>query len=155
MTAVLSGTPFFDTATVHPDLEHISQIESSSGTNKAHKTVQYGLNAGHSATGSYGLMPITVLETVKKNPDLSLRYNHLTNMSPNDITSYLNQNNTADAEIASAHWNRLGKLFPRDEARKAYAWKNGITGALRASDEEVTGHPYVKAYIKNKYAKQK
>lgn len=132
---------------LHPDLDHIAFIESNSGKNLKHPTVKYGLNAGHKAGGQFGMMPITAKETVKKNRSLRDRYSHLLAASHTDITKFLNSNSEASKEIASAHFDRLLKIFPKDSLKRAYAWNNGISGAMKASKEEIVSHPYVKKFV--------
>ena len=139
------------TVELRPDLTHIAFIESSSGSNKNHKLVNYGLNRGDKAAGSTGLMPITIKETISKNPHLKSKYGSLLDSHHQHITSFINSNENVEKEVANAHWDRLSRLFPRDELRRAYAWKNGITGAIKASDEEVSNHPYVKKFKALKY----
>jgi hypothetical protein len=136
---------------LHPDLHHIAFIESSSGKNKKHKTVNYGLNRGDSAAGLTGLMPHTIKEIVGKNPDIKAKYGSLLDKDHNEITSYVNSNENADKELANKHWSRLSRVFPRDELRRVYAWKNGVTGAIKASDDQVKSHPYVRKYLNLKY----
>lgn len=131
---------------MHPDLHNIAFIESTSGKNLNHPTVNYGLNAGHRAGGQFGMMPITAKETIKKNPSLRDKYSHLLNAPHSDITKFLNSNADASKELASAHFNRLLKIFPTDPLKRAYAWNNGITGAMRASESDVASHPYVKKF---------
>jgi hypothetical protein len=128
-------------------------MESSSGKNKRHKLVRYGLNYGHRAAGDTGLMPITVKEIVSKNPELKHKYGLISKMSPDKVTLFINNNQDAEHEIANAHWYRLTKLFPNNESKRVYAWKNGISGAIRASESDVKSHPYVKKFIKLKYGK--
>ena len=132
---------------LHPDLDHIAFIESSSGKNLDHSTVTWGLNRGHKAGGQFGIMPITAKEVVEKNPSLREKYSHMLSMNPSAITNYLNTNDDASKDIASAHWTRLLKIFPKDRLKRVYAWNNGITGALRASPEEIKSHPYVKKFV--------
>lgn len=131
---------------LHPDLHNIAFIESSSGKNLNHPTVNWGLNRGDRAGGQFGMMPITAKETISKNPSLREKYSHLLNAPHADITKFLNSDSDASQELASAHFNRLLKIFPSDPLKRAYAWNNGITGALRASKSEVTSHPYVRKF---------
>jgi hypothetical protein len=138
-----------------PDLSHISKIESNAGKNKKHKLVKHGLNRGHRAAGSTGLMPLTIKETIDKNKDLSRKYKSITRMEATQITHFINNNEIIEKEIANAHWARISKVFPRNEKRRAYAWKNGITGAIRASDKQISEHPYVKKFIQLKYSKSR
>jgi hypothetical protein len=133
------------------NLNHISCIESNCGKNKKHRIVNHGLNAGDRAAGSYGLMPITTKEIINKNPKLSIKYGHIAKLPHDKINKIINLNDNIDKEIASAHWDRLGKAFPKDEIRRVYAWKNGITGAKRASALKINSDPYVKKFKRLKY----
>ena len=132
----------------HPDLEKIHELESNSGKNFKHPVVEYGLNRGDRAGGGFGVMPITARETVSKNPSLRKKYGRILSMSNKDITVFLNNNAKASKDIASTHWNRLVKVFPKDRLRRAYAWNCGITCALKASSKEVTNSIYVKKFVK-------
>jgi hypothetical protein len=127
----------------------LTHIESSGGKNKDHPEVKGGLNRGHRAGGRVGLMPITVLETIKKNPDLAEKYHHITKMTPAQITDHVNNNEDFEAEIANRHWKRLDRVFGSDKVRKVFAWNQGIKGAKNASDEEILNHPYVQKYIQH------
>lgn len=134
---------------LHPELDILTHVESSGGKNKDHPEVTHGLNKGHRAGGKTGLMPITVLETIKKNPDLAEKYHHITKLTPNQITEHVNNHEDFEAEIANRHWKRLGKVFGNDKIRKVFAWNQGITGAKRASESDMLNHPYVQKYIKH------
>lgn len=138
-----------------PDLKYISEIESNSGKNKKHKLIRYGLNKGHRAAGATGLMPLTIKEVIKKDASLSKKYISIVRMDPKKITIIVNQDEQIEKEVANSHWKRLTKLFPKNEKRRAYAWKNGVTGALRASEKQVSEHPYVKKFINLKYNKSR
>lgn len=133
--------------TLDPDLEKIAQIESSGGKNKNHEMTKVGLNAGDTAGGSTGMMPIMAQEILRKNPDLAKKYSDLTSASHDDITSAINSNPEMEADLANAHWDRLNKVFGGDTARMAYAWRNGITAAKKASDVQVQEHPYVQKFL--------
>lgn len=130
-----------------PDLQKIAQIESSGGQNKNHETTKVGLNAGDTAGGSTGMMPIMAQEILKKNPELAKKYPELTTTNHDDITSAINNNPAMESELANAHWDRLNKVFSGDTARMAYAWRNGITAAKKASDVQVQEHPYVQKFL--------
>lgn len=138
----------------HPNLEAIKMVESSGGRNVAHEQVEHGLNAGTSAIGMYGIMPLQVQDTINHDHQLKHKYRNLLDYDPvvdqEKIRLYLTNNEKAQNEIANSHWKRLGDRFDGDEKRMAYAWKNGITGALHATDDEVNNHPYVKKYLSYK-----
>lgn len=129
------------------DLEKIGHIESNSGKNTNHPVVRYGLNRGDRAGGQFGLMPITVKETISKNPLLKVKYGHILNLSNKKVTLFLNNNKKASDEIASSHWKRLKKIFPKDKLKRVYAWNCGITCALKASKQEVIKSKYVKKFL--------
>lgn len=132
---------------LHPDLTHIAFIESSSGKNLKHPVVKGGLNRGDRAGGHFGMMPITAKETIEKNPHLKSKYGHVLNLPNVNITKFLNNNHDASKEIASAHFNRILKIFPNDSLKRAYAWNNGINGALKASKAQILSHPYVRKFM--------
>ncbi len=133
-----------------PDLDHIKQIESSMGKNVKHKDVNYGINAGSSAYGAYGLMPVQILDTVHYDKALKHKHPHLAELNPiadeDKVKNYIKAYPSLESEIVKSHWNRLGKKFEGDTNRMAYAWKNGLTGAMKATDEQVKEHPYVKKF---------
>jgi len=132
------------------DLKHIAMIESSGGKNKAHALTTVGVNAGHTAAGSTGLMPIMARETIRKNPALMAKYGHLLNSSADATTSFLNENPNSEAEIANSHWNRLNRIFGSNHAKKAYAWRNGISAAKNATPDQIALHPYVQKFMELK-----
>jgi hypothetical protein len=137
-----------DEEQIHPDLDKIHQLESSSGKNFKHPVVNHGLNRGDRAGGGFGVMPITARETIRKNPLLRKKYAKILNMSNKQITSFLNSDKRASKDIANSHWNKLLKVFPKDRLRRAYAWNCGVTCALKASNKEVVNNSYVKKFIK-------
>lgn len=146
-------TPPISKIELSPDLKHISEIESNSGKNKKHKITKCGLNKGHRAAGSTGLMPLTIKEIIKKDTTLNRKYHSITKLNATEITSLVNKDEQIEKEVANSHWRHLTKVFPKNERRRAYAWRNGVTGALRASEKQVSDHPYVKKFIKLKYNK--
>jgi hypothetical protein len=91
-------------------------------------------------------MPITVCETIRKNPKL-FKYSFLTEASPNSITNYLNTHADTELEIATAHWKRLSNLFGNDFKRKAYAWNHGISATKRAVQAEIDSDGYVQKAV--------
>ena len=133
---------------LRPELKSIAHIESSDGKNKDHKRTTAGLNAGDKAAGSTGMMPLMAKETINKVPALKSKYDHLTYLPNDALTEHLNKNPDVEAEIANHHWSRLDRTFGSDQARKAYAWRKGISAAKSATDEQVASHPYVKKFMK-------
>lgn len=138
----------------HPGLNPIRMIESSGGLNTNHPMVQEGPNAGTTAYGQYGLMPMQIVDTANHDRHISGKYPQLLHMDykkdQNKIFQILKANPDLEKQIANSHWKRLNDRFSGDENRMAYAWLNGITGAVHASEDEVNNHPYVQKYNKFK-----
>lgn len=136
----------------HPQLRSIAMIESSGGKNTQHRQVTVGLNKGMKAIGDHGLMPLTVTEVIKQNPQLSHKYPALNNLDPmkdhDKIHNFLNNNKAAYNDIINNHWKRLNNRFHGNLPRMVYAWRNGISASLHATDEEINNHPYVQKYKK-------
>ena len=132
---------------LHNDLNSIAQIESTGGKNKQHQKTTVGLNAGDTAGGSTGLMPKTIFDAVSHDKNLGKKYGHVLSMKPDEVTQQINANPSMENEIANSHWAHIDKVFGKDHARKAYAWRNGITAAKTASDLDVSNHPYVKKFL--------
>jgi len=138
---------------IYPGLKPIKMIESSGGKNTSHKLLENGPHAGTRAYGSYGLMPMLIVETINKTPSLKSKYPEIadSNAKDNDkIHNFMASNPSAEIEIANAHWNKLRHVFGGNKDKMAYAWLNGIGGAKRATDEDIANHPYVQKYRKYK-----
>jgi hypothetical protein len=142
----------------HPDLDSIEMIESAGGKNTRHPKVNYGLNAGTSAVGLYGLMPLQVQDTLQYDKKLGRKYPELLTFDPikesDKMHQILNKDPNVQKEIANSHWRRLGRTFHNDKAKMAHAWIAGITGTKNATDEEIANHPYVQKYFKYQKMKQ-
>lgn len=135
-------------------LKPIKMIESTMGTDTNHRQMTSGPHAGTSAYGAYGLMPMTIMETLNKNPALMHKYHDFKGLDyqrDNDkIHGLMSRYPQAEVDIANAHWNRLRHVFGNDSNKMAHAWLNGVTGTLRTPDEEIQSHPYVQKYNKFK-----
>jgi 8-oxo-dGTP pyrophosphatase MutT (NUDIX family) len=134
-------------AQLKSELQSISQIESSGGKNKNHEMTHVGLNAGMTAGGSTGLMPLTIQGAIQHSKFLHQKYGHMLSMKPDQITAEINKNPEAETEIANEHWSHLSSVF-KSPARRAYAWRNGINATQHANDQEVYNHPYVQHFLK-------
>lgn len=127
-------------------LARISFVESSGGKNTKHQTMTYGMHKGVSAVGQFGLMPITVIETVKKNPALAKLHPKLITMEPKLVAAYMKDFPKLEGKIASRHYDRIYKIFKGDEERMALSWFIGIQGVknLVADGNLPSDHFYVK-----------
>lgn len=137
-------------AKIDPDLESIKMIESSGGKNLIHKPVTTGLNAGTSAYGKYGLMPLQMIETAKLDPHIRavhpefLKFHYLHDQDK--IKEYVSSHPGMEDQLANSHWKRLNRKFEGDKSKMAYAWINGVTGTIKASPDEIKNSDYVKKF---------
>jgi hypothetical protein len=131
-------------------LRAIAQVESSGGKNTAHKLVTRGVNAGTRSSSVYGLMPITIKETIKKHPDLSQKYGHLTKLSGDEFHEQFHAHPELDKEIAKRHYDRLSTHFGHDPVKIGMAWLQGVVGAKRMLKRGVNfeNHWHVKKIMK-------
>lgn len=136
-------------------LRTISSVESTGGTDYNHKKVESGLNAGHTAAGEYGLMPLTTKDIVGMHPHLNQKYGHLLDMSPDQVKQELEKSPNMQREIAGAHVKRLAKIFGNDPAKIGYAWINGVQGTMRAikNNVNIEDHWHTKKILREFYKK--
>lgn len=132
-------------------LESIMQVESSGGRNTKHKAMpKESLHQGEAAYGSYGLMPLIIRETLKKNPELGKAHAKAINLIGDKMHEYMNKNPGLEKQIAEAHYDRIAKHFGDNPQKIGFAWLNGITGTWRALKENrpLDKHFYVKRILK-------
>lgn len=138
-------------------LRTIAAVESNGGNNLKHPIMENGLNIGQSAMGSYGLMPITVREVIKKNTILNKKYQYLLNLSLDDLYSELEKHPKIQYEIASSHLERLTKIFGNNPKLIGYAWLQGVEGTKKAikDGKDIDNHWHIKKFMreynKNRY----
>jgi len=127
-------------------LSSIMDVESNNGQNTKHTTVTGGMNRGDRAYGVYGLMPITIRETVKNNPQMLEKHKNLPKLKGVDLENYMKAHPELEHDIASRHYDRLAKQFGDDPIKIARAWIGGITGTKQAikNGEDLSQHWHVK-----------
>lgn len=139
-------------------LQAIAHVESSGGKNIDHPTVTYGINKGTKAIGLYGIMPITIKETIHRTPHLKNKYGHLMHLDPVKDHDYLHgvilSNPELYYDIAKSHYNYLKRVFNGDEKKMAYAWHHGVTGTMKATISQIDSHPYVQKVMQGKFLLQ-
>lgn len=118
-------------------LNAIYHVESSGGRNLNHETVKTGLNRGMRSSSAYGLMPITIRETISKHPDLKEQYGQLLNLRGDKFHHEYHKHPDLDHELASRHYDRVSSHFGHDPHKVGYAWLNGITGTKKAMKKGV------------------
>lgn len=132
-------------------LSGIKQIESSGGKNTNHKTItKPGMMHGDRAYGNYGLMPIIIKETVKKDPGLMKQHGKILTLTGDDVHEYMDKNPGLQDKIASKHYDRIAKYFGDSPHKIGYAWLNGIAGTMAAinAKKSIAQHHYVKKLMK-------
>jgi hypothetical protein len=125
-------------------LRAISSIESSGGKNTNHKPV-LGIHQGESAVGEYALMPSTIRETVRLNPNIRKEHQKVQNLHGQDLHNYIKTNPKFMQQVADAHMARLEHHFGQDPNKLAYAWLNGIRGTYKEGKKnaDFSKHWYV------------
>jgi 8-oxo-dGTP pyrophosphatase MutT (NUDIX family) len=158
MTAAsLSGTPAHaqDTVTdthqqewtpngLHEELKPIAHLESTFGKRMKHSPHSKG--EYHTAFGAVGLKGVTAHEEYNRTKYLQQIYPDLHDQSK--FMDEFKANPTFYNAVATAHWNRLKKLFGNDVNKSTYAWRWGQGRAARADPEAIAASPYVQAYNK-------
>lgn len=142
-------------------LQILSQLESSGGKNKIHAMQNSGIHKGTRSVSSYGLMPNTVSEFVKRNKAFSttpVGQQIIKSMgNPEAINAITEDQNNDDAimrALLQEQDERLKKAAPPDadeELLNVFAHRKGVSGAIKAAkDGSYKNDPYVKAYQQEK-----
>ncbi len=133
------------------DLNAIAQVESRGGKDTKHKTITTGLNAGSSAVGRYGLMPLTIKDLVSKEPALN-KYKGVLKQSDSEIHSLAAKHPTFEKDVASAYYDKLNNAFNGDINNIAHAWLNGKAGTNRAIEKgkKIQDHWHVRKVVKER-----
>lgn len=132
-----------------PELSAIAQNESSGGKQLNYPIVKSGVNTGHKAGGPFGMMPVTVQELLKRNPDLAEQYPDIQQASPEHVTQILNGDPDAATDLARQEYIRRLNLFGGDKEKTAHSWLNGTSGTMQASPDEIMKSDYVQKFLRN------
>lgn len=122
------------------------QLESSGGIDTQHPEIKQGLQEGTSAIGDYGLMPNTIKELMKRNPeDPSMQ--KLSAIPEDDVPFVLNNNNQLQTEVARKLADHVLNRQQGDEDRATYAWQYGhnLTPS-RISEQKLDDNDRVKKF---------
>jgi hypothetical protein len=133
-------------------LYSIAQVESNNGTNVNHARLpSNSIHEGSSAYGTYGLTPILIRETIKKNPQFKQHQNALSKLKSFEVSQYMKQNPELERQIASSHYDRLAKKFGHDPVKIGYGWLMGITRTNQAlkQKQNLHDHWHVQKILKN------
>lgn len=131
-------------------LEKIKMIESSGGIDTDHREMKEGIHKGHSAYGSYGLMPNTIQEIVNRarieKGLMSPEYQEIHQKDPDTVKALLSEKPELEEKLARDLAIRLLKRMP-DEERAAYGWNMGHNlSPDRITKEKLNAHPYIQKF---------
>lgn len=130
-------------------LKIIGQIESSGGKNFRHKEIDSGMHKGHSAAGTYGLMPNTIREIVNRSKDENL--NNLLQKDPQSLKQSVESNPELEQKLARILADHVLNKQMGDEEKAAYSWFMGHNKSPeRIEKENYKDHFYVDRYNKLK-----
>jgi len=99
-------------------LRKIGLLESSDGTNLNHPEVTSGLNAGTSAVGTYGLMPLTAQDIDRQSGN-----NQLQDMDTDEVSSKLQEDPDLNQRLSETLASKLLSKNPSETA--AFKWEHG------------------------------
>ena len=127
-------------------LNAIKEVESAGGKNIKHKTVKKGLNKGMYSRSEYGLMPLTIKDTINGNGRLQKKYGNLLTLKGDKFHEEYRKHPNIEKELASRHYDQIAKNFGHDLHKIAYAWLNGISGTKKAvkNGKDIKNHWHVK-----------
>ena len=133
-------------------LNAMRTVESSGGQNINHAQA----SNGQTAIGQYALMPDTIRDTVKMNPDLKRHHPRILALQNKDMAHYLQDNPELEQAVAERHLHRLEHHFGNDPSKIAFGWLNGITGTNKAlkNHQDINNHWHVKK-VNNAYNSMK
>ena len=128
-------------------LEKIGQLESSGGTNFDHKEIKSGIQRNTKAIGTFGLMPNTVKEIVKRTDSKDL--NFLLKMNPDEKKELLESNPDLEYKLARQLASHVLEKQEGDEEKAAYSWFQGHNlSPERIEKKDYKNHPYVTKFRK-------
>jgi hypothetical protein len=142
----------------NPILGAIGAHESTKGErwNKHRMVTVPGMNYGHTAGGTFAMMPVDVAELINKNKNLATKYPNMVKLTKDikanhkNITTQLNDDPEMAADLAEAKLNHnKSKNLTDDEL--IHSWYHGLTGTLNAkkAGHDLSHNSYVKAVKSN------
>lgn len=124
------------------ELKPIAHLETNFGKKLKHSPHSKG--EYHTAYGAVGLKGITAHEEYNRTKYLQQLYPDLHDQEK--FMETFKSNPGFYNAVATAHWNRLKKLFGGDVDKAAYAWRWGQGRAAKADPEMISASPYVQGY---------
>jgi 8-oxo-dGTP pyrophosphatase MutT (NUDIX family) len=138
----IENKPQWNPAGLAEGLKPIAHLESSWGQNVNHTPHSKG--DFHTAYGAVGLKPVTAHDEYSKSKYLQQLFPDLHDQQK--FVEMLKANTAFYNSVATAHWNRLKRLFGDDRLKTAYAWRWGQGKAAETPPELIDADPYVQGY---------
>lgn len=139
----------------NPYLGAIGQIESSGGTNYAHKTINGGgMHHGHTAGGMFGMMPNAAEYILRHDPKLASKYPKLLEASKDMksnhsvFTKTFNEDPQAAIDFAEALLKR-NKTKTKNPEMLIHSWNHGLKGTWNKFKNEGLDSIKQADYVKN------
>ena len=131
-------------------LEKIKLIESSGGSNTNHDEIQHGIHKGHSAYGSYGLMPNTIQELINRQKQagpLQQDFKNIDQEDPNFVKAVLSARPDMERQLAEQLAEKLLNKTQGNEEMAAYGWNQGHNLPVeRMTPEKIDEAQYIKKF---------
>lgn len=158
----------------------LSYLESSNNPDAEHKVVEQGVNAGHSAIGQFGLMPITAKEFAgkmlkaqgKKTPAVMmpnatdedkqqdaeymkkrLMLDRIVNGPEDKLADYIKSTPEAEDMVVNKLIDHIGNKTEYDPEKVIYNWEKGQNNPNPVTQEDLDNSGRVKVF-RQKFKKQ-
>ncbi len=126
-------------------LDKIAALESSSGKDTQHRTMESGIHEGDTAIGTYGLMPNTIDEVLRRNKNAFPEMKALLKMSGEEKKDYLESNPEMEYKLAEKLAEHVLSKQGGDEEKAAYSWLYGHNlSPKKIEARNYANDPYVK-----------
>ena len=133
------------------DKEHhlrvIAQVESSGGKDLDHVPVNTNMHRGTSALGKYGIMPLTIKETIERHPDLRDKFGHVVGKDLRQVASIAQENPEIVEHVASRFYDKLRRRYGNDIAKIGFSWNQGQNALMNDPDKDYLNHWHTKKIL--------
>lgn len=139
-------------------LNKIAKMESDSGRNINHEVVSSGPQKGQHAVGSYGLLPVTIKDVIKRaqlQGNMPTDWKQFDNLTDDQIRNKILERPDLENQIAQSLAGRVLTKQHNDPNRAAYAWNHG-TNLSYLPDDRLEDDQYANKFkhLKNQLQPQ-
>lgn len=127
------------------------EIESASGKNKNHKTMESGMHEGHRAVGNYGFMPKTIKEMAKRMGDKAPGDLKALNevQDEQEMADLVAQDPELEQAIADKLYDHVNKRSGGDVEKMNYKWEMGHNiNPDKITPDMIESHPRTEKFRK-------